>query len=183
VGEREELSDQEMDAFWAVLGGSDAIKACESLVNLCVASDSSVSFLRKHLRPAQPVDAGRIESLIKDLDSNQFDVRQKASGELERLGDLAAPAARKALQEKPSPETRRRLEQLLSTIDGHGNISDDRLRTSRAIEVLERIGTSEARQLLQALASGAPGALQTEEAKESFQRLAKDRPAIQKMKN
>src|SRR5207247_10579928 len=122
---KKELSDQEMDAFWAVLGGSDAIKACESLVNLCVASDSSVSFLRKHLRPAQPVDAGRIESLIKDLDSKQFDVPQKSRGELERLGDLAAHAARKALQEKHSHETSRRLEQLLSTIDDNGNISED----------------------------------------------------------
>ncbi len=45
----------------------------------------------------------------------------------------------------------------------------------RNIEVLERIGTPEARQLLQTLANGAPGALQTEEAKDSLQRLSQDK--------
>jgi hypothetical protein len=48
------------------------------------------------------------------------------------------------------------------------------LQTIRGIEVLERIGTPQARQLLQELANGAPGSLQTEEAKESLERLSKN---------
>jgi hypothetical protein len=46
------------------------------------------------------------------------------------------------------------------------------LRGVRAVEVLERAGTPEARQLLAALAGGAPGALLTREAAASLQRLA-----------
>ena len=41
-----------------------------------------------------------------------------------------------------------------------------------AVEVLEQAGTPEATQLLQALASGAPEALLTREARASWQRLA-----------
>jgi WD40 repeat protein len=41
------------------------------------------------------------------------------------------------------------------------------------VEVLERIGTPEGRQLLQQLAHGAPGARLTQEAKASLQRLAR----------
>ena len=43
----------------------------------------------------------------------------------------------------------------------------------RAVEVLERIGTPEARQVLAKLADGAPEARLTQEAKASLQRLAK----------
>ena len=43
----------------------------------------------------------------------------------------------------------------------------------RAIEVLEHIGTAEARQVLKSLANGAPEARRTREAKSSLERLAK----------
>jgi hypothetical protein len=78
---------------------------------------------------------------------------------------------RKALQGKPSAETRRRLERLLGSIDGRTDISGERLQIIRSIEVLERIDTPDTRQFLESLANGAPGALQTEEAKVSLRRL------------
>ena len=43
----------------------------------------------------------------------------------------------------------------------------------RALEVLERIGTPEARQILLSLAKGAPEAALTQEAKASLERLGK----------
>jgi hypothetical protein len=49
----------------------------------------------------------------------------------------------------------------------------DPLARSRAVGVLEAVGTAEARQLLDALARGAPAALQTREARESLERLAR----------
>jgi hypothetical protein len=45
----------------------------------------------------------------------------------------------------------------------------------RAIEVLEHIGTPDANELLQTLATGAPEARLTQEAKASLERLAKRR--------
>jgi hypothetical protein len=45
------------------------------------------------------------------------------------------------------------------------------LRTLRAIDVLESIGTPEAQQILRKLAEGAPGARETREAKTALERL------------
>ena len=72
----------------------------------------------------------------------------------------------------PQPEVRRRLERLLQVLEGVV-ASGERLQAVRAVEVLEQIGTAEAKQLLQSLASGAPGARLTQEAKASLERLAK----------
>jgi hypothetical protein len=109
-----------------------------------------------------------------DLDTNQFAVRESAKQELEKLGEIAAPACRKALEQKPSVEARRRLEALLEKQSREWqNPSSERLRTLRAVEVLEHIGTPEARQVLETLAKGAPEARLTQEAAESLQRLSR----------
>ena len=50
--------------------------------------------------------------LIADLDSDVFDVREKAAKEW-KLGAAAEPALRKALEGRPSAEVRRRVEGLL----------------------------------------------------------------------
>ena len=54
--------------------------------------------------------------------------------------------------------------------------SPDELRALRAVEVLEHVGTPEARQVLEGLTQGAPEARLTQEAKASLERLAR-RPA------
>jgi hypothetical protein len=47
------------------------------------------------------------------------------------------------------------------------------LRSIRAVQVLEMIGTAESRDVLETLAKGAPGSRQTEDAKGSLARLEK----------
>jgi hypothetical protein len=49
-------------------------------------------------------------------------------------------------------------------------VTGEPLRTLRAIEVLEKIGTAEARQFLERLANGAPGDLITLEARAALGR-------------
>jgi hypothetical protein len=70
---------------------------------------------RPRVEPSAPVDEARIALLIKNLDSDRFEVREKAARELEKVKDAAAPALRRALAAGPSPEARRRLEALLDT--------------------------------------------------------------------
>src|SRR5207249_4252058 len=118
------------------------------------APDQSLPLLKSRLRPAVPADPQRLERWITDLDSNQFNVREKASQELEKVGEPAEPALRKALEAHSSPEVRRRVDQLLEKLELAQ--SPQRLQRLRAIEVLEHIGTPEAQAVLKALAKGAP---------------------------
>jgi RNA polymerase sigma factor (sigma-70 family) len=168
--ESPKLSAEEFDALWTNLAGSDAAKAGQAMGQLLAAREHTVTLFKQHIRPAQPADPQRLASLLGDLDSEQFAVRDKASQEIEKLGDLAEPALRKALDKSPPPEARRRLEQLLTQVEG-GIPSGERLRGLRAVEVLEHIGTPEARELLKKLAEGAPEAHLTREAKAALERL------------
>jgi hypothetical protein len=53
----------------------------------------------------------RIPKIVADLDSNDFAVREKATAELDKLGPVAEGALRKVLENKPTLEVRRRIEQ------------------------------------------------------------------------
>ena len=94
--------------------------------------------------------------LIAQLNSPKFKEREKATGELTALAEFAVPALHAALQKKSVPlEQRRRMESLLNRLENPGAIPAC-LRELRAVEVLERIGSAAARQLLETLATGDP---------------------------
>ncbi|HEY7427195.1 MAG TPA: hypothetical protein VH682_23375 [Gemmataceae bacterium] len=158
------------EALWKDLESDDAGRAFRAIRELVHKGGQTVSFLQKRLRPVPQGEARRIAQRIADLDSDQFAVRDQAMRDLERMGESAGAALQEALQGQPSLEIRRRIEQLLEKLR-EDERSPERLRMSRALEVLEHIGTREARQLLEALAGGAPGAWLTREAKASAQRL------------
>jgi hypothetical protein len=112
--------------------------------------------------------------LIRDLDSEAFEVRSRATKELEQIPEAAEPALIKALEKTPSLEVRLRLKRLLE----HGNalsLPVDRLRLVRAVEVLEAIGNAESREHLKRLSQGAAVSRLTYEAKESLRRLTSSR--------
>lgn len=161
----------DMERLWSDLAGTDAVKAYDAIATLVSAPAESVAFLRGKLQPAVGVDPQRLARLIADLDSNQFDVRERATKELERLDESATPALRKALTDQTPAETRRRLEQILETLDA--TPSGERLQALRAIETLEHIATVDARQVLEKIAGGVPAARQTQEAKKALERLAR----------
>jgi hypothetical protein len=110
--------------------------------------------------------------LLAELDSDDFEVREKSTAELAKLGEAVESALRKALEGKPSPEARRRVESLLHKLR-RVSPEPERLRELRALEVLERIDSPEVRQLLTTLAEGLPEARLTREAKAALQRRVK----------
>jgi hypothetical protein len=139
---------------------------------LTAAPAQAVPFLRARVRPVLPVDPRTLERLTADLASEKFRERERAVKGLEELTDLAVPALERIRAGNPSLETRRRAEQLLARLTGL-TLSPARLRLVRAVEVLELAGTAEARQMLVALAQGAPEALATREAQAALVRLAR----------
>jgi RNA polymerase sigma factor (sigma-70 family) len=166
------LPAKDVEAAWQDLIGDDAGRAFDAIRRLSAAPREPVAFLRRQLKPVAAVDADRIARLIADLDADEFAAREKATRELEALGERAVGACRKALAGAPSAEARRRLEGLLAQAGREtGQPSGERLRVLRALEVLERAGTAEARDVLATLAHGAPGARLTEDARAALQRL------------
>jgi RNA polymerase sigma factor (sigma-70 family) len=171
-----ELSPGDLDQCWADLAGRDGEKAYQALGRLVTAPGQSVPFLSERLqkaRPAGPELRERLARLIADLDSDRFERREKATEELAKLGSDAEPALWRALEGRPSPETRHRLQRLLDDVGGP-DASPDRLRTGRALLVLEQIGSREACRLVEDLAAeGEEGAWLTREARAARDRLRK----------
>jgi WD40 repeat protein len=170
---RRKLSPAELESIWVELADTDGGVGQRALWALVEAGAQGAPFLKERLAP---VDADpKVKRLLADLENDSFEVRQKAGAELEKLGPLAEPALREALEGKPSLDVRRRVEELLAKLSGPLT-SPERLRILRALTVLEQIGTAGERRLLERLAGGAPGAELTEGAKAALARLAR-RPA------
>jgi hypothetical protein len=150
---------------WEDLAGEDAARAYAAICALASSPDG-VKILQKRLTPARAADSGRLARLIKDLNSDVFADRNRASEELEKLGEAAEPALRAALRNAPPAEVRRRVERLLN------KHSPEWLRTQRALEALELAGTPAAKSVLQSLAGGAPEARLSLEAKAALKRWA-----------
>jgi hypothetical protein len=123
------------------------------------------------VRPARAADPGRLAGLVADLLNERVERRRQAAAELERLGELAGPALRQALADDPPLDLRQRLERLLKRSSQEPPAGQ--VREVRAVEALELIGNPAARQVLEALARGAPGARLTRAASSAGQRLAK----------
>jgi WD40 repeat protein len=169
------LTDKELSQRWDDLISDDAALAYEAINALKATPSQAVAMLKRHLKPAAGVDRERIAKLIGELNSDTFKVRQTAMAELEKLAGLAGPALKEALKKNPALETRKRLEGLLEKLSVPV-IASELLRSWRALEVLQGAGTAEARQVMAALAKGAPGAPLTVEAQRILDRLTKPTP-------
>jgi WD domain, G-beta repeat len=168
------LAKERLEAAWADLA-KDPAQAYAAVRTLQGVPAQAILLLRERIRPVAPLaDPKQLKHWIADLDDNSFTVRDKAQREIGKLGELAVPALQQALKGQPALELKRRLQDLLAEVEPKlvGG-SPQRLRELRAVQVLESIGTTEARQVLQALAKGVPGASLTRDAEAALTRLAK----------
>jgi RNA polymerase sigma factor (sigma-70 family) len=164
-----ELPARKLEEAWKNLEG-ESDKAFQALVALTASPDGAVPFLAERLAPPR-IDVKQIETLIADLDSDEFAVRKKAIDELTKMDRLAVPALKKALANNPSAEVARQSAELLTRAH-ELPLTKKEVRILRAIEVLERMaGEKEALQLLRSLAKGPEGATATEAAQGALRRL------------
>jgi WD40 repeat protein len=146
------LSGERLDALWKDLGSEDAAKAYRALWALADHPAQAVPFFRERLGAGLTARLRRVNRLIVDLDSEEFDVREKASRELAGLGRLAEPALREALRRRPSLEAVLRLKRLLRRLETEATPAEV-LRLWRALGALDRAGTPEAARLRKALSN------------------------------
>jgi RNA polymerase sigma factor (sigma-70 family) len=166
-------SPADLEKLWTALADADAARAFQARQTLALApAGQVVPLLRERLRlPA--ADAKLIAARIEDLDSREFDVREKAVRELESLGAAAEPALRRALAANPGPEARRRIQAVLEEL---APVAREPLRKRRAVGVLEQLGTAPAREVLERLSQAVPTTFLNQEAKRALERLA-ERPS------
>jgi WD40 repeat protein len=165
------LSLAQLDTAWSDLSSEDAGKAYQAILSLAADPEQTVPLLRKRqLRAPVPERGPQVGELIKDLDDDDFAVRERASKELGKLGRAAEPPLRQALAGKPSHEVRRRAERILEDLRARP-MSPEAVRGMRVVEVLERTGDAAARKALEDLAGGDPDALLTQDARGALERL------------
>jgi WD40 repeat protein len=167
AGHATPLGAATLGRYWNDLAGKDAARACEAVRGLTAAPGAATAFLKQRLKPQA---VARYPELIARLDSKHFTVRSAATKDLARLGIKAEPTLRAALSNKPSLETRQRVERLLRELEEQPP-PPEVLRGVRSVQVLEQIGSPAARDVLQLLATGDPDAWLTREAKASLNRL------------
>jgi WD40 repeat protein len=169
---KEKLSAKQSAQLWADLRNMDVTIAQRAVWTLA-ASKQAIGLLTERLQPIGPVKSDLIREFIADLDHNDFARREAASTQLARLINQAEPLLRDALETTKSPEQSKRLKTLLKGRETWAIQDPDLLQAVRAIWVLQRIGTPEAKALLEKLAAGAPTARQTQEAQAALDFLKK----------
>ena len=145
---------------WQLLASPHA-KVGLAVVDALIADPAmGLSLLKARLRPIDPL---LVKKLIAELSDEDFATRERAGDDLAKLGSQAEGALREAAK-SPSPEASRRAVRLLRGIKPS-------VRTIRAVEVVERIGTAEARDLLATWAKNNADVLLQAEARSALGRL------------
>ena len=166
------LTAKELDALWTDLRSDDIRKSYTALRKLRAAPADSVPFLNRQFTQRKPVaDEKKLAQLIADLDDDSFEVREKATDDLEKLGKAAGATIRRALADNPTAEARMRLQKLLTRLSSEAPLNADQTRDLMALRVLEMAGTPEARKALEALVRESAEWWVVREAKAALERL------------
>jgi hypothetical protein len=171
-----DLKEGEAERLWADLAADDAAKAYRAMWRLALHPKQSLPVFKARLQPVTAPKPQHTAGLIAALGARSFKTRERAHAELGRLVFAVAPELRHALKVPTSKEAERHLRELVQQLELPVT-AGARLRGVRAIEALEHIASPEAVTILKAVAAGAPGALETIDAKLALERLARRRLA------
>jgi WD40 repeat protein len=163
-------AEADLRRWWVDLADASPGKAYKAVWQFIAAPEQTVPFIAGVLRPVKPAETAVVARLIADLDSPKFQVRQKASQELERLGESAVGGLQKVRNGASSIEQARQIDRLLNKFEGRVP-GPEQLRATRAVTTLEQIGGQTARKVVAGLAAGAAGARLTREAEAALDRL------------
>ncbi|MGF1580109.1 MAG: WD40 repeat domain-containing protein [Gemmataceae bacterium] len=166
----EPLTAAQLQQSWSSLlniNGEIAFLARNTLIKN---APGTVKLLENELRPTPAISPKEIAKLIEQLDAQRFRTRIAAYTKLQKLGIKARSQLEEAQKGNRPLEVQTRIKLLLDAISERP-LDKNQLRVWRAIEVLERINTSQSRGLLTKLARGAPGVFPTNVAKQALERL------------
>lgn len=164
------MTAAEAERFWTDLSSPDGVIAYRAMAALASTPRKSIKLLER-VGPADSITPTDIDRLIKELNDDRFAVRNRAARQLFDLGAMVEARLRKELSQNKTLEARKRIEDVLHRLKL--GPPPEQLRTLRAIELLEYLGTPDAREILQKLSKGRAERTETEDAKAALKRLAR----------
>jgi WD40 repeat protein len=156
--------------LWAGWGSDSELRREYARKWLAAHPDRAVAYAGEQLRPVAEADAKRVAELVKRLDDDDPDVRDKASADLEKVGHAFEPLLVSAHSAAGPGEIRNRLTAVLRKVRESPRPAELTLQV-RGVALLEKLATPAAKELLGGLAKGAAGARLTEEAAAALKRL------------
>ena len=178
------LTDEELDELWTMLGGENGWKAQQAAWKLAAGGAKAVEFLSRKIQPASAIAADELETLREQLSGEDLDARDMAARQLLDLGIVLTPAEVKLLRRRVD-ETR--IPANASSIDdaiAKGYDPENflqpppvllplpkRVQESRAVAALERCTNPASAVVLGSLAKGRPDSPLTKEAQSSLKRV------------
>jgi hypothetical protein len=172
------LAKNTLAKLWQELRNKEADQAYPAMAAMADRPEETVAFLRKQLQPRpHRVTREQIAQWIADLDAASYPRRAAAIKALLAVGCEADLPLRAALQSKKLTleaslrvkETLRKLPKM--SLARPFPVPPDQLQRLRAIQVLEWIGSIQAREVLDTLCRGGPDAHETQEANGALKRL------------
>jgi RNA polymerase sigma factor (sigma-70 family) len=160
---------------WAALAGTDPKAGLAAVRYFADRPAEAVRYLKDRVRPVPTPDPKQVGRWVEQLGSAEFAEREAAGKQLASVADAARSQLTDAAATTTSPEVRDRLGRILAPVAESAVLTGEPLRAERAIEALEAIGTPEARDLLTALAAGAPDARVTRRSAAAQKRLGPTR--------
>jgi len=157
------------ERLWTDLS-ADAAKAYPLLWALVQAPKRAVAMAEKRMQRDPAADPATMKQWVVDLGSASFARRSVGMKQLRGLGMMAWPAVKVALEKPTDLETRRRLEELAEAILVQPE--PDLLRDLRVIQMLEMLGTPEARQTLLRVDKSSQHGPRAEAARSALARLS-----------
>lgn len=143
------LDDRRFAQLWADLAHTDPIKANRAVWTLISAGRDAVPHVEKGLGlPQDRSLAKKTADLVRQLDDDDWRVRQRATQELKALGQRAHPYLRRTLATKAPLEVKVRIEEVLSA---HKDSAPEQLRAGRLRWALKVIGGDKADALVKTL--------------------------------
>jgi hypothetical protein len=146
--------------------GQNAPKAEQARRVLLAHPGNAIALIQTHLKPVAPIDEQAVRRSIRNLESDEYRVRERVVADLRKLGRRAVPLLSDL--QGASTNAKERLAALKRDLEA--GPTTDELRDLRAIEVLEQIDSATAWSLIDSLAKGDPGAVLTEEAQKTITR-------------
>jgi WD40 repeat protein len=160
------------EAAWKDLATGDAERAYRLVWGLAREPKRAVKLFAEKVKPAElTIERARFDKWVADLDSPQYRAREAAEKGLTQAGPTVPVGwLRKALADTRSDEVRARVGRVLSIRD---KPLPDEWRLGRAVQVLERAGTDEAKSLLKTWAAAPAGTQVAVDAQAALERLGR----------